>query len=41
MILSLQIPINPLTQEWYVSSFADEQNLEKHVETAHEGIKPF
>ena len=41
MILSLQTTINPLIQEWYELSFVDEQNLEKHVETAHEGIKPF
>ena len=40
MILSLQRTINPLIQEWYISSFADKQNLEKHVEAAHEGIKP-
>ena len=29
------------TQEWYTSSFADKQNLKKHVEAVHEGIKPF
>ena len=32
---------NPLIQEWYISSFADKQNLKKHVEAVHEGIKPF
>ena len=32
---------NPLIQEWYLSSFADKQNLKKHVEAVREGIKPF
>ena len=32
---------NPLIQEWYLSNFADKRNLKKHVEAAHEGIKPF
>ena len=41
VILGLQITINPLIQEWYLSSFADNQNLKKHVEVVHEGIKPF
>ena len=30
-----------MIQEWYTSSFADKQNLKKHVEAVHEGIKPF
>ena len=32
---------NPLIQEWYISSFADIQNLKKHIEAVREGIKPF
>ena len=32
---------NLLIQEWYLSSFADKQNLKKHVEAVNEGIKPF
>ena len=31
-----------MIQEWYLSSFADKQNLKKHVvEAVHEGINPF